>query len=1206
MGKLHIITGEPGTGKSSWIIEDIKNKRKSADQSFKRIFVIVPETYSHSTEKSLIEAGSDGISNTGLLFTEVLSFSRLSYRLLGELGHDQEEVLDNLSKNMLVRYIIRDNLKSLGYFKNNAMIRGYINEISEFITELKNYGISPDKLDEVILECKNSANAKGTLIARLSDLSILYRSFEEYLQKSNLRLSNTGLETVYKLLDMEGVESKLLNGADIYIDGFSGFMYHQFEMITRLLERCDNVYITFTMQEGWKFNKSSRIQDIFSTSRDTLQRIIKCAQDADCEDILQINLKKSNISSISDYDIKDDLLFFNENIFRKKKLKYDKKTENIFINEFNTFMDEIDYVVNKIKYLMLDPQNHYNDFAVLTGSLEDYKRIAEAGFNRGNIPAYIDSRTDISDNPAFKFVVELLYCVELDFDYNSVMTIIKSGFLDDLDGVNHKSKDILDNFLLATDIRGKSMWEKEWDCDKILFDMVTNKLSDKKATKSQYEIPLNTIRKTFLHYISSFYNQVKGKNLTIADFSDILAGFLVSMGLEKKILNLADTFNKSGNEKRYREYTQVFEYIMNVLRVMKNILGREVVTFKEFINILEAGTDAVSIGTIPKKDGVIIGDIAKSQIGDVKYLFVVGMNDSCIPGNVHGSGFITDEERGYLTELPLKDNTNICLAPNALQKIKENEFKMFLNLTKAREKLTFSFCKYIGEDETKEDKPAYVIKRIKNIFPNILVENRNEFRKQEPKDIDDIVEIIGADYGLSMLISGLRNIREGNDYSNGYTFDAVKECQSGEDIEYFGESMLFSKSIERLDRDLIKNLYSVTDEEGNIIPKNVSISQLEKFASCPYMYFLRYGLGLTERKLHEVNFIMIGNIMHDAMDGLVKLMKNSDTDFADYFDNMDDFYDKANKSFDSSIKIYEEIGIFRDKKNIHMVERFREAFLVNARQLVIQMKKGHYRTYESELKYSLSEPMKISGFIDKVDIAEGEGIITTPEGKKTIPCTYVRVNDYKTGAHKAKLSDLYYGIQLQMYVYLEGAKNELKRAEKNKIVIPAGVFYVNLQDKIEDNNTTADFRPDGIYDGSVDSVMNLDSTVVQILNKDDGTIQKSFFNNVTSDVIQFNTDKNGVPKRATYEHAIEQKDMDSILKFTLNKINELKNDRDDGNISICPYRKRNSNNNVESQACSYCVFSSVCYFDKNEGRYKEIKNRTNTEIIEKIKAEEEK
>ena len=120
---MRLIYGRAGTGKSEFILKEIKEELQS--NLTQKIYIIVPEQFSYATEKRLLET----LESNSTVNVEVLSFKRLAHRISLEVGGSGETNLTKTGKAMLIRYIINKN-------KSNLNFLGKTNEI-DLITASK-------------------------------------------------------------------------------------------------------------------------------------------------------------------------------------------------------------------------------------------------------------------------------------------------------------------------------------------------------------------------------------------------------------------------------------------------------------------------------------------------------------------------------------------------------------------------------------------------------------------------------------------------------------------------------------------------------------------------------------------------------------------------------------------------------------------------------------------------------------------------------------------------------------------------------------------------------------------------------------------------------------------------------------------------------------------------------------------------------------
>ncbi len=1172
MGKINIIKGKSGSGKTFYICNKIKEIRLR--EPHRKIIVVVPEQYTHSMERMLIENSSDDVKKKGLLHTEVLSFTRLSHRILGELGGENRTVLSEVGRTLLVRHVTGGDKVKLKFFSNNLKMNGYIEEIKSFISELMQYDIKPDRLDEIIKSISADKVGRGSLTARLGDISSIYKAYTAYMEKNELITSDGIIDLATSLLNEYPDEETLLDNSIVYFDGFTGFEPLQLKFLLLLIRRASEVTFTITMDTEELYGRSTR--RLFKLGLDTERNLLDIADSLSVSPVNYIDVRSFFDAFVpkTGYDdgsvTKDlssdivtggeipprfkeapDIAALEAGLFRTKYKKYKSVPENISINVLRKPEDEIDWVITEIMKLRKEDSTlHYSDIAVIAGNPESYGITAAGAMKREEIPVFVDLRKNLSVNPAVQFILTLFKTFISDFEHHNVIKLIRTGFLFDI-SEEEKTVDELDNFLYASGIRGISMWKKEWN--------TVSYSKDEEISKN-----INRLREKIIALLEPVYMDLK-KAATVSKTSDVLMGFLNSSFEEGKrpikecLLEREASFQEKGEIRLSLEMGQLYDSLEKLVNDMDTLLGSEKVSTEEYYNLFLSGISAMSVAVIPPEDAVIFGDSGRTRVGNVKYLFFIGVTDSSIPKGSYGGGLISDEEREYMTGLPMEDGKKIKLAGTALERIDEDEFHLYMNLTKAERKIFISYPD-MDEDDRKVN-PAYLINRIKAIFPLISINH----------------------IGRKNLVPRFKNV-PGKDETDG---------KPGKTDEMISKT----DRISRLDSEVVEGLYSFVDEEGNRIPANLSISQLEKFASCPYMYYLMYGLRLSERKEHKVSFADIGDIMHGALDGFVKKMHAEGKDWNDYSDDVS-FLRVAESSFSEAIQEYKKVRMYSSDRNEYLFNRYKDTFYRTVLRIKEQMLLGEYNTMGSEVAYSIIEPVKLKGIIDRVDTAEGKRVIFDDDG---IPhgedCTYVKVVDYKTGTHKVSLTELYYGVQIQMIIYLGAANDIVKEKSQNKkMVIPAGVFYYNIDDSYTDIETASNddyikVIPNGMYDGNLGSIKALDTTMVE-----GSDIPEALIGSAKSKAIRLLTKKDGSISSSCLDSIATAEELEDIIDYGKFKINELSKKRSSGDIEIRPFRLYSDGGAKEIDTCRYCKYTAICRFsnDIEDCRlaYKESKERT--------------
>ena len=225
---LRIIYGRAGTGKSEYCYKEIAKKIKSEN----KILIITPEQFSFTAEKKLMKS----IDKEAVLNAEVVTLSRMAYRVINEIGGNKQANLSKCGKAMLVYSILsnnKKNLKFLGKTDEN------VDMAETAITEFKKHGISVEQLKNEI-EKQEDIYLKN----KLQDMCTIYENFEEQL--SGKYIDETDLLTILA----ENVDkTTLFRDSIVYIDEFAGFTSQEYDVIKKLIQIAKQVTITICTDE---------------------------------------------------------------------------------------------------------------------------------------------------------------------------------------------------------------------------------------------------------------------------------------------------------------------------------------------------------------------------------------------------------------------------------------------------------------------------------------------------------------------------------------------------------------------------------------------------------------------------------------------------------------------------------------------------------------------------------------------------------------------------------------------------------------------------------------------------------------------------------------------------------------------------------------------------------------------------------------------
>ena len=1102
---LRFCFGPSGAGKSHRIYEEIM--QRAAEEPGRNFLIIVPDQFTMQTQKDLVmRSDRDGILNI-----DVLSFGRLSHRILEEVGTKEMPVLDDTGKSLVLQKVAADLKEQLPAMGSLLHKQGYIHEVKSAISEFMQYGISTQDMDKLI----TSAQKRGALAMKLKDLKTLYRGFQDYIRDHFITTEET-LDVLRRSLS----KSKILKGSVVVFDGFTGFTPIQNRLIQELMRVCAETLVTVTIGVGEDPYKMDGEQKLFHLSKKTVADLEKLAAEAEVERGEDLFVK----GGPNRFAKAPALHYLEQNLFRYQYEPYAGEQQEIHMFEALSPREEVHQTALYIRHLIREQGMTYRDIAVVIGDLEGYASYVETEFGQLEIPCFLDRTRGIVLNPMIEYIKSALQLYIKDFSYDTVFHFLRSGMAD----ISREEIDELENYVIRTGARGYRTYSR-------LFTRRTEELQGNAEGSEQAEEKtmerLNRIRQQFMDAVEILH---MGSQEKAGDYVSHLYDFLEQNQVQQKLLNYQQQFEKEGDLSRAREYAQIYRLVMDLLDQVYELLGEEEISRQEFADILEAGFGEITVGTIPQNvDRIVVGDMERTRLKQVKVLFFLGVNDGNIPKNASKGGIISDMDREFLIE------SGTEMAPSPRQQMYIQRLYLYLNMTKPSEQLYLSYAKV--NSEGKGIRPSYLIDTVRKLFPAMSVEY--------PQNRSRLEQIEGRQEGARYLAEELREYVEGTlpeeERQDFYLMYRAYEADAA------GRDLLTRAAFRRyresgLSRIVARALYGQQLEN--------SVSRLETYAACACRHFLQYGLSLQEREEFGFEASDMGTVYHAVLENFAGKLAESNLTWWDF---TEDFAAKAVKeSVEAYAATYGETVLYSSARNEYAITRMSRILTRTVLTLQKHLKQGSFQPDDYELSFrfaedldsihvdlSEDEKMHLQGRIDRIDVSED------------VEHVYVKVIDYKSGNRKFDLAALYYGLQLQLVVYMNAAMEMESRKHPDKEIVPAALLYyhiddptietpVELTDEQINEQILAKLRMNGVVNSDPEVVERLDrymqdkSVVIPVEKKKDGSFSA----------------RSGV---------LSREEMQLISSYVDAKIRSIGREILDGKIAANPYEKGNE------EACTY-------------------------------------
>ncbi|MGD6895937.1 helicase-exonuclease AddAB subunit AddB [Bacillus infantis] len=1156
---VRFILGRSGSGKTSLCLEEIREKMKIEPNGHPVVY-LVPEQMTFLSEYKLITTPGLG----GMIRTQVLSFTRLAWKVLQETGGISRYHLNSTGVNMLIRKIIEDKKDELKIFQRAAGKNGFIGQMEQMLTEFKRYCIEPGALAGKREELESRRGSRG-LQDKLHDMELIYKQFEEGLLGKYV-----DSEDYFRLLTEKAGMSEYLKNAEVYIDGFYSYTPQEYMIIQQLIRVCKRVTVTFTLDRPYKTAVPEDLH-LFRMSAESYQSVYEIAGMAGAEMEQEVLLNGQQR-----WD--NDSLRHMERAFSSRPAEPFAGKANVHIAQAVNRRAEIEGAAREIKRLAAEEGYRFKDIALLMRNGSVYHDIIETIFDDYGIPFFIDQKRTMMNHPLIELIRSSLEVITGYWRYEPVFRAVKTELLfpsrADL-GVIREKMDKLENYVLAYGVQGEKWTKKDrWNYRRIRgleFEQIVQTDLEKER-----EEELNQMRDLIAAPILRLSRRLKkadsGRRLCEAVYL-----YLEELDIPTKLERWKLEEEDKGNLVKAREHDQAWNAVMELLDQFVEMLGDEKISMKQFASILDSGMESLRFSLVPPAmDQVLAADLDKSRLSDIKAAFVIGLNEGVLPGKFTEEGVLADADREKLLQSGLK------IAHGSKVRLLDEDFLAYRAFSTPSSHLYISYP--LANEEGKALMPSPYISRANELFPEAgqLMWMADPFELPEE---EQLLFAMNEDTSLSYLASQLQMNKRGYKIS-GIWWDVYNYYHAhprlGDTARKVLSSLHYENRTARLSEEAAKELYGETIQ--------ASVSRMELFHSCPFSHFAQHGLKLRDRKVFRLEAPDIGDLFHAALKFIAETVMDKRMSWSDM--TRQECEKLAKEAVEMlAPKLQNEILL---SSNRHFyIKRKLENIISRASYILSEHSRASgFSPVGLELGFGPKDKlpplsfklrngtnMELVGRIDRVDKAENENGV------------YLRVIDYKSSARDLNISEVYYGLALQMLTYLDIIITHSGDIAGKK-ADPAGVMYFHVHNPIVNSPKllTLDEIEEEIFKKfKMNGLLLGDENVLRLMDK---TIDSG-----DSSIISAGFKKDGtITKRSK---VATRDDFESLRKFVRGTYTKTGDAIISGSADISPYKMK------DKVPCTFCSFKSVCQFDESveSNEYRVLSPKSNEELMDKIRKE---
>ena len=682
-----------------------------------------------------------------------------------------------------------------------------------------------------------------------------------------------------------------------------------------------------------------------------------------------------------------ELRFLRDGLFSPSGAAWSGETEQIALYSAHSSAEECASALGWLQEKVFSGAR-YRDLAIAYTDETVFAPMIENLLAANDIPAYFSGTRALLRHPVVRAVLYALEAAACGMDAESVSEYLKSGY----SPITADEADRLENYGFVWNLRG-TRWEEPFDRNPN--GLQKDEQPDRSAVEAQLAelnrsralaiVPLGTLRRELLAAADT------------AEQIEALARFLQTIGLAEALDARTAQLAETGRAQEAQELSQLYEILLSTMEQIYGVLGRTVRSPDEFYRFFRAALTQNTVGTVPAAlDSVRVGSLSAVRNLRVKHLLILGANDGQLPDLSSSAGLLSDSERSLMAQ------AGLTVAPDRSERMDRELLTAYLAFSAPEVSLCVS---------AQEGSPSYLFTRLTKLFPNA---QKGPF-SYLPTTAEQAAAVLAAEpeSAREAALDRLPALRE----------PVLRILQRA------------AYTPDRLSEAAVRALYGTK--------LSLTSSRIDKFASCRFAYFLRYGLAAEERKQAGVDASLYGVFVHYVLQHTVETVQQEGGFRKVSLERTEALAERFCDQF-----VAERLGDLESwsARGAYLFRRNYREVLAVVRGLYDEMRQSDFIPTSFELAFERETAIPISGnlasgslrgVVDRVDL------YSTRSGQ-----TYLRVIDYKTGKKDFDYTDLLEGVGLQMLIYLFALTREAERFYRKKLR-PAGVLYFPARFDVE-------------------------------------------------------------------------------------------------------------------------------------------------------------
>ncbi len=818
---------------------------------------------------------------------------------------------------------------------------------------------------------------------KLEDIALIFEVYQAMIDRGYSDPDDSLMRAVKRLEDAD-----FFSGYGVFIDGFMAFMGAEWKLIGKILEKSPEVFAALTCS-GLADRSGT---GVFTAPARTANRLIETARQSGCRVAAPVILEVP-------YRFQNPALASLAEEFPKLRPSCIPDVQGIQIVCCEDIYDELEYIASQV-YALLREGYRYREIALIGRSLERYLVPLQTVFGRYDIPFFADIRQDVQVHPLISGLLCALEAARTRFSSESMLSLAKNC----ITGIDPVEAGALENYCFTWGITGSS-WTQPFVNHP---DGMEASFTPEQSARLDR---LNQTREQLVKPVAQLLRSLEdcdGKGFAAAAFH-----YLEECGAAEHLQTHAQGMPPLEEKQFLDTAAQVWDAVVELLDVFGGALAGLHQPLARLIDLFRMGASQIDIGVLPQTiDQVIVGSADRIRPNQPRAVFVIGMNEGEFPLWSSSGGIFSASERGLLKE----QGIDLLRIPE--QQALFEKYYVYFALTQASERLWLTYPQKNTAGAGLA--PSSAVAQVEKILGKHPVSSYQQNPLERACNTASAFDLMAQTWREpSQRQAALRAWFSGHASEK---LDCLTDASQ-------------RNAFQIQNPELARRLFG---EELRLSP-----SRVERYYNCPFSYFCESGLRLRARRRVEFDPIASGSLIHLVLEQMVRKYGGRGLAFR-----------KDNELREEVSAIVQENLSAKIQDFDGMPERFKYLFrrLVNTlvrllKRLAAEFVQSLFEPEAFELPIRMDAQVKpldlrtpdgtrviVEGVVDRVDVYR--------RGEKR----YVRVVDYKSGRKSFSLSDICFGLNMQMLIYLFSICSGQERDDFQSL--PAGVLYLPARDQI--------------------------------------------------------------------------------------------------------------------------------------------------------------